>query len=903
MGKKLAMLLMKDTDVDSAQVVRVLEFLLYPPRYIKISTTKLGSVIKLAKCSMPHLSETTLKSLYSKGLVIKASDVETAVSVANHLVITLIKYLPTNQKCTIDFNNLCKKAMVMHVHSSPVHVNTELVMYLINQGARPPADEVIGMIQLEQLNSSSALYCMSTASHSNLSQFLKKTMHLKLIGAYLSMYTKLYGSSFLMKLVQNLRIEKTIAHEADVHGLEEPKSDNEESDSSSTGHESKNDDAQEDYNFDDLPWEVECSSYVHKILKSKHFVKLRPFFFRIIHQIASGNRSDALQKSVIKENGPPLFEAKLSKGARIIWEEALQFSPKHSQANYRIYTEVIRVWDIETDHDKLHKTISKTSKRRKDSYQKSNIQVNLSRCKCKKSVSSRSGTDPVLPKQFIEVDSSTAATINQKPYVLTPARCTENGNSTAKFYSCSFEYANSILKSNNERRDFPFKEWPKEHDIINMPEGQPILLLGRSGTGKSICCLYRMWNIFKNFWKEISQASDDSSIDESLLHQVFITKSKRLCDYTKKCFYNMAASQEYLDKHMQYERPPKACAPSKVPTDDLSYPLFLTSKEFLFLLDGSLDGAHFFSGARTTDSEVTSSIFETSVWPKLKNKSRVFDHFNPALVWMEIISIIKGSYEAMQQEKGCLSKKEYICFGQKMAPSFSESEREHIYDIFEMYCGYLQKNEKFDECDLLFNIYNRVKANPQRDWKISHFYVDEVQDFTQAELSIIIHLSSEPNNLFLTGDTAQTITKGVYFRFCDLRSLFHKEASHIGIPEIKTLEINFRSHSGILNLAASVIDLMKHYFSRFFDSHLPTDQGIFSGPTPIIFLVKDTVFGASKILFGANQAIIVWNDEAKQQLNESKKLEGIILTVHEAKGLEYEDVLLYNIFDSSQVSP
>ena len=857
---------------------------------------------------MPHMSVPILRSLCSKGLVIKVADIDLAISVADHLVITMVEYLPADKKCTTYFNTLCNNALRIQSHS----INSEIITYLMNQGATPPADKVLASakIQLEHLNKLSAWYCMCNASDSSLKQFLKTVMQSKPIGETISIFKKFYGS-FLVKLVQNIErkvirvhhkeVDEVACNEAESDHSETLLSDETDDDLTEDQHESHTDivSAQDCmYHFENLDWEVECSSHVYKILKSKHFPPhLQKSFFLQLQKIASGHHPVALRKPVIKDKGPPLYEARLSKASRIIWEVAKQFSSRDSQVNNHIYTEVIRVWDIEVDHDKLHKKISKVNKKRQDfNYHHASIQVKLIAC-----TNTKSG-----PKQFIEAGSSTAKE-HQEVHIFTPATCSaDTGNSVATFYSCSFEFVNSILNSSNNRRDFPFKEWPKEHDIINMPEGQPILLLGRSGTGKSLCCLYRMWNLFKHFWKKARPAHGIQ------LHQIFVTKNKHLCDYTKKCFYNMAASQNYLNKHMKHEKKKLPNVLSKV--SNLSYPLFLTSREFLVLLDNSLDGAHFFPGAAT---EVTASYFETSIWPKLKNKSWKFNHFNPTLVWMEIISIIKGSYEAMQQPKGCLSKEQYISIGQKMAPTFSQDDKAHIYAIFELYQKYLLQNKAaFDECDLLHNIHNRFfEANPraQRDWTISHFYVDEVQDFTQAELNIITQLSSEPNNLFLTGDTAQTIMKGVYFRFCDLRSLFYhmqQKASHIKIPEIMTLEINFRSHSGILNLAASVIDLMKHYFSRFFDSHLPSDQGIYPGPTPIICLVKNiaSVFknkspdDASNISFGANQAIIVRNDEAKQQLIESKKLEGIILTVYEAKGLEFTDVLLYNIFDASQVS-
>jgi hypothetical protein len=47
----------------------------------------------------------------------------------------------------------------------------------------------------------------------------------------------------------------------------------------------------------------------------------------------------------------------------------------------------------------------------------------------------------------------------------------------------------------------------------------------------------------------------------------------------------------------------------------------------------------------------------------------------------EILSFIKGSYEAISSESGYLGIKEYLEVGNKKAPTFRDV-REHIYTIF-----------------------------------------------------------------------------------------------------------------------------------------------------------------------------------------------------------------------------
>ena len=88
--------------------------------------------------------------------------------------------------------------------------------------------------------------------------------------------------------------------------------------------------------------------------------------------------------------------------------------------------------------------------------------------------------------------------------------------------------------------------------------------------------------------------------------------------------------------------------------------------------------------------------------------------------------------------------------------------------------------------------------------------IDEVQDLPHA----IIYLLSKTAiyGVFYSGDTAQTIAKGVGFRFCDLKSLFDDRLFDSSLklkkPTVKHLTVNFRSHNNILQLANSVVSCM-----------------------------------------------------------------------------------------------
>jgi hypothetical protein len=207
-----------------------------------------------------------------------------------------------------------------------------------------------------------------------------------------------------------------------------------------------------------------------------------------------------------------------------------------------------------------------------------------------------------------------------------------------------------------------------------------------------------------------------------------------------------------------------------------------------------------------------------------------------------------------------------------------------------------------------------------------------------VDLALILKVFDRASSIFLAGDIAQCIAKGSSFRFqgiylyfnknlflniinkllknIDLKALMYKweltrmpTKHHNVIKPIQFhLDINYRSHDGILQLAASVVDLIHHFFPNSIDNLL-RERAEIGGPQPIIFNGFDEehfkIFTAtdknqsSLIEFGAYQVIIVRDNEAKLRL---KKLIGkgaMVMTVYDAKGMEFNDVLLYNFFTDS----
>jgi hypothetical protein len=77
--------------------------------------------------------------------------------------------------------------------------------------------------------------------------------------------------------------------------------------------------------------------------------------------------------------------------------------------------------------------------------------------------------------------------------------------------------------------DFPFRLSPKEQEVIEMHPDPPhsILLLGRSGTGKTTCAVYRIWG----HW-----VAHHGIGRSKPYHQVFLTASATLKEQVARAF-------------------------------------------------------------------------------------------------------------------------------------------------------------------------------------------------------------------------------------------------------------------------------------------------------------------------------------------------------------------------------
>ncbi|XP_057251294.1 uncharacterized protein LOC130589375 [Beta vulgaris subsp. vulgaris] len=311
--------------------------------------------------------------------------------------------------------------------------------------------------------------------------------------------------------------------------------------------------------------------------------------------------------------------------------------------------------------------------------------------------------------------------------------------------------------------------------------------------------------------------------------------------------------------------------------------------------------------------EVTYDKFRTSYWSHFN--SQLTRKLDPSRVFTEINSCIKGSLHFGESDDAKLSLQSYLQLSKSRVSNFSEDEREMIYQIFEDYEKKKVVRGEFDLADLVNDLHCRLKCEKYEGEIMDFVYIDEVQDLTLKQLALFKYICNNVEEGFVfAGDTAQTIARGVNFRFEDIKCLFYAEflcGEEKGtISPIFHLNQNFRTHAGVVNLAQSVVDLIQHFFPRSID-RLKPESSLLRGELPILldcgthedailWIFQDKGSHTNNCIgFGSDQVIMVRDDYTRDKIVEKVRGQALVLTIFECKGLEFEDVLLYNFFGSS----
>ncbi len=246
--------------------------------------------------------------------------------------------------------------------------------------------------------------------------------------------------------------------------------------------------------------------------------------------------------------------------------------------------------------------------------------------------------------------------------------------------------------------------------------------------------------------------------------------------------------------------------------------------------------------------------------------------------------------------EGPLSREAYLALGVRQS-MFRPEERPAVHALFLKYREWLTEAELYDP-SLLASDY-RARAERRYDAVV----IDEIQDLTNAELALVLAMLRETGQFLLCGDANQIVHPN-FFSWARVKSLFYsKEAEALEAP-IHVLDANYRSSRSVCSLANGLLKIKNARFGSIDKESTALVRPVSDLAGKVAGLVKkdavlrdlDRVAKTS-----ARVAVIVLSDDQKVEARRRFSTP-LVFSVHEAKGLEYDTVILFDIVTAERAA-
>ncbi|KAJ5669323.1 hypothetical protein N7462_010393 [Penicillium macrosclerotiorum] len=601
----------------------------------------------------------------------------------------------------------------------------------------------------------------------------------------------------------------------------------------------------------------------------------------------------------------PIMRAVVSRSIQILWQIDVGFyddSPWLEQ-------QIVKVWDIVGSNKEVDHAIDNILGVQ-DNYQEEII----TRCR---ELPTKQSDGYFLPNRYGLVKKG----FSQMKFMAATKEDRALVDMSNKFYNVTEPFLNSIVKATGDE-EFPFELSPEEMEIVGHFDTSS-MILGRSGTGKTTCLLFKILAKYR---------ARQAAPDEKCIRQLLLTRSPHLASKLQTYTKSLIDTQSDTAKPTKSSR--REPLESFFVLSDDDFPFVCTYDEFLSFLEKTFRRAdrQDFLGSKYSkrngggnDSKqlnghaVDFNAFKTEYWGSLSSISP--SGCSAELLFAEIMGVVKGSGTCAKTLRS-LTRSEYLSRSSKSSPAFaSETEREKVFTAFERYEKLKKQRNQIDELDRVNALLQTLRDNPALLKKIRCFeeiYVDEIQDLRCLDIALLLNCLRDARGIHLAGDTAQCISKDSAFRFPEIKALFYEyyeiiaqelNQPLIAKPKQFMLAKNYRSHQGILSFASWVMQLLWNGFPETIDK-LDPEIGQTGGPRPIIFAGFDSSILSAKMIglvrlndqvadFGAEQVILVRDEESKDKLQSQIGEVALVLTILESKGMEFDDVLIYNFFGAS----
>ncbi|MBI3044715.1 MAG: hypothetical protein HYY78_18005 [Betaproteobacteria bacterium] len=262
---------------------------------------------------------------------------------------------------------------------------------------------------------------------------------------------------------------------------------------------------------------------------------------------------------------------------------------------------------------------------------------------------------------------------------------------------------------------------------------------------------------------------------------------------------------------------------------------------------------------------------------------QAFKEFDGHQVFEEIRGVIAAG------AGGVLSRDDYRTLGVRQS-IFPESERDQLYDLFGKYRDWLLETRLYD-LNLVAREWQALAA-PRYDFVV----IDEVQDITTVQLALVLKTLKHPGRFLLCGDSNQIVHPN-FFSWGQVKSLFWRDPALAERQELRVLTANYRNGLEATRVANQLLKIKQRRFGSIDRESNFLVQAV-GGENGQVALMPDKDAAKreldQKIRQSTQFAVLVMRDEDKA---EAKKhfATPLLFSIHEAKGLEYENIVLYRL--------
>ncbi|KAJ7232862.1 hypothetical protein B0H12DRAFT_1144747 [Mycena haematopus] len=473
----------------------------------------------------------------------------------------------------------------------------------------------------------------------------------------------------------------------------------------------------------------------------------------------------------------------------------------------------------------------------------------------------------------------------------------------------SVHFSQSLLDSIIAGRDasFVLQISPTEQEIIEHPHSCYVL-------GKTTTMLYKMLLVEADYEETKKR------------RQLFVTQSRILAEKVEEHFSKLSVGYR-LSSTVGHAVKAKTSPFALVDIDDElnwrndlpqrysdlqdeHFPLFVTFDRLCGMLENDMQDPASGFNSLPRPAKLTYERFLAAYWPHFPQTSTKRTS--------EFLGVIMGAEETLTSASSFLDRDTYLNLSERAQSTFAD-QRQRIYDLFESYVNRKRLLGDVDAADRTHAIlrYLDQRGSPrQKNGLFSPRYVDETQDNLLIDTLLLRSICHNPNGLFWAGDTAQTISVGSSFRFNELKAFIYR----IEQRRLETRKPSELYHQPVWQPRTFQLTIIQLLWPYSIDI-LGRERGTVDGLRPVFFTGFDSgniqYEQGSYIEFGAQQCelvhhecppinnallgILVRDDAARDKLREQVGDIGLIMTLYESKGLEFNDVLLYNFFEDSTV--